>query len=158
MIAAIIVAEGPARQGADGCRRGTTNAYSDRLPHPQNALDIFAGAWASTLPAPFEHLTAGRTSLFEDERIAWAIEQLGGVAGQRILELGPLEGGHTYLLHRAGAAEIVAIEANPQAYLKCLITKELLGVPAGRCVHGDFVVYLRETGERYDVVIASGVL
>ncbi len=135
-----------------------SKAYNDRAPHPQNAIDIFAGEWTSKLPPPFDNLTAGRTVLFDDERIAWAIERVGGVAGQRILELGPLEGGHTYLLDRAGAADVLAIEANPQAYLKCLVTKELLGIRAARFVHGDFVAYLRETRERFDVVLASGVL
>ncbi len=35
-----------------------------------------------------------------------------------ILELGPLEGAHTYQLR------ILAIEANAEAFLKCLVVKE----------------------------------
>ena len=41
-----------------------------------------------------------------------------GVDGRRVLELGPLEGGHSYMLQRAGAARVLAIEANTRAFLK----------------------------------------
>lgn len=132
--------------------------YCERPPHPQNALDVFAGAWASKLPPPLDGLKAGEALLFADGRLQWALEQLGGVAGKRVLELGPLEGGHTYMLDRAGAGEILAIEANPKAYLKCLIVKELLGMPAARFACGDFVSYLEGSRERFDMIIASGVL
>lgn len=134
------------------------NAYSEEVPGPQNALDIFAGEWASKLPPPFDGLTAGQALLFDDQRLAWAIGQIGGVAGSRVLELGPLEGGHTYMLDRAGASEVLAIEANTRAYLRCLVAKELVGMHAGRFVFGDFMAYLRERPERFDVVLASGVL
>ncbi len=134
------------------------NAYSRVAPHPQNVLDIFAGEWVSALPPPFEHLTAGAAKLFDDPRLQWAIDRLGGVTGKRILELGSLEGGHTYMLDRAGAAEILSIEANPRAFLRSLVTKELLGIHAARFVHGDFVPYLEENRERFDITIASGVL
>ena len=50
------------------------------------------------------------------------------MAGKTVLELGPLEGAHTYQLHQRGA-NIVAVEASKQAYLKCLITKEIVGLP-----------------------------
>lgn len=78
--------------------------------------------------------------------------------GQRVLELDPLEGGHTYMLDRAGAAYILAIESNQRAYLKCLIAKETLGMPAAHFAYGDFMPYLRNTTDKYDVVFASGVL
>ena len=53
-----------------------------------------------------------------------------------MLELGPLEGAHTYMLDRAGASEVVAIEGNTRAFLKCLITKELLSMPSARFLVG----------------------
>ena len=62
--------------------------------------------------------------------------------GFRILELGPLEGAHTYQLEKLGAAEIVAIEANKEAFLKCLIIKELAQLERARFLLGDFVTYL----------------
>ncbi|MEZ5286815.1 MAG: hypothetical protein R2712_18800 [Vicinamibacterales bacterium] len=110
-------------------------------PSPQNALDIFAGEWASRMPSSAPVLRAGQAALFDDPRLAWPLERLGGVAGRRVLELGPLEGGHTYMLDRAGAREIVAIEGNTRAYLKCLVAKEILGIPSGRFVCGDFAAY-----------------
>ncbi len=80
----------------------------------------------SRLPPPLEHATGGSAQLFEDTRLLGAMQALGGVAGMHVLELGPLEAGHTYLLSQAGARTITAVEANPRAYLKCLIIKELL--------------------------------
>src|SRR5262245_26338252 len=89
-------------------------------PAPQNAVDIFTGEWASRLPPPFDTVTAGTALLFDDHRIHWAGEQLGGFAGKSILDLGPLEGGHPYIFERAGASEIIAVEGNPRAFMKCL--------------------------------------
>jgi hypothetical protein len=98
----------------------------------------------------------GGARLFEDGRITWAIEQLGGLTGRRVLELGPLEGGHTSMLEAAGA-EVIAVESNARAYLKCLVVKELLGLRS-RFLYGDFLPYLEQSGEQFDAVVASGVL
>jgi len=75
-----------------------------------------------------------------------------------VLELGPLEGGHSYMIERLGAESILAIEANKEAYLKCLIVKELYGLNKCKYLLGDFVKYLRETNKTYDFVLGSGVL
>src|SRR3954464_14009309 len=93
-------------------------------PSVQAAVDIFKGEWSSKFPAEAGPVTAGQWALFEDARLAWALERLGGVAGKTALELGPLEGGHSYMLQRSGAASVVAVEGNPRAYLKCLLVKE----------------------------------
>jgi hypothetical protein len=51
------------------------------------------GAWSSAVPGlP----TTGNIPLFEDGRITLFEERLGGFARKQVLELGPLEGGHTY--------------------------------------------------------------
>lgn len=134
------------------------DTYVTKAPHPQNALDIFADEWASAFPAEHASLKAGRARLFEDTRLAWAVTHLGGVADKAVLELGPLEAGHTYMLDRAGAASVLAIEGNTRAYLKCLVVKELLGLPSSRFVCGDFTEYLRTATDRFDLVVASGVL
>lgn len=139
-------------------RAETLDAYARAAPSPQNAIDIFRGGWASKLPPPYQDLTGGAAPLYLDPRLATGVERLGGVAGKRILELGPLEAGHTYLMDRAGAADILAIEGNTRAFLKCLVVKELVGIPSSRFVCGDFVEYLRGTPERVDLVVASGVL
>jgi hypothetical protein len=132
--------------------------YVTCAPNPQNALDLFKGEWASKLPAPLAHLDAGENVLFEDPRIPWAAEKLGGVNGKDVLELGPLEAGHTYMLEQLGAASILSVESNTRAFLKCLVIKELLGLEKAHFICGDFVEYLRSGNERFDVVIASGVL
>jgi protein-L-isoaspartate O-methyltransferase len=130
--------------------------YTSEPPSPQLAVDIFAGEWSSHLP---DHLkvVSGGSRLFEDSRIDRIIEWVGDIRGMRVLELGPLEGGHTYMLDRAGAV-VEAIEANSRAYLKCLVVKELLGLQHARFLRGDFVAYMKQNVEPYDLVLASGVL
>lgn len=134
------------------------DAYVKSAPSPQHALDIFKGEWASILPTPFNHLQTGLVPLFEDGRAMWALEQLGGCHDQRVLELGPNEGGHTYMIERHGAASITAIEANTRSYLKCLIIKEVLGLQRAHFLCGDFVSYLEQTDEQYDLIFSAGVL
>lgn len=132
--------------------------YVTSAPSPQNALDIFEREWWSRLPRPFANLRAGELNTFEDPRITWAISEFGDAAGRSALELGPLEGGHSYMLERAGFESIIAIEANPRSYLKCLIVKETLGLCRTRFLCGDFVEYLRNSPPHFDAVLASGVL
>ena len=134
------------------------NSYVRSAPTPQNALDIFKGEWASRLPAPHDALAAGSLPLFADARVSRFLAEIGGVAGKTVLELGPLEGGHSYMLDRAGAARVVSIEGNTRAFVKCLIVKELLGLPNVQFQCGDFIAYLRATDQRFDACVASGVL
>jgi hypothetical protein len=129
--------------------------YVSSAPSAQNAVDVFGGEWSSELP--LADVRAGGVPLFADERVTWAIERFGGVDGATVLELGPLEGGHTYLLTRAGAT-VTAIEAQTRAYLKCLIAKELLDITGARFLLGDFMEYLRGAPEHVDICFASGVL
>jgi hypothetical protein len=131
--------------------------YIRTAPSVQNALDLFKGEWASRLPPPFHDLSAGEATLFEDERIDWLGDGLGAMDQMHVLECGPLEGGHTYMLERLGAASIFSVEANTRAFMRCLVVKELLELKRSRFVLGDFVSYLRE-GKRYDLVTACGVL
>lgn len=132
--------------------------YIEGMPSDQDALDIFEGEWSSELPGPWKKLRAGSIPLFEDPRIDWAAEQLGGFRGQRVIELGPLEAGHTYMLESMGAESVLAIEGNRRAYLKCLIVKEVLNLKCSRFLLGDFVSFLRENNTSFDVCLASGVL
>jgi hypothetical protein len=133
------------------------DAYITSKPTPQNAIDIFQGEWSSMLP-PNTELKAGSAALFEDQRIVWAKEQAGGFEGLKVIELGPLEAGHTYMLENAGIKSILAIEANTRAYLKCLIIKEVFSLNRTKFLLGDFVEYLRGSDERYGFCLASGVL
>jgi len=130
--------------------------YIAKAPSQQNAVDALPG-WITAFP-PATGIRAGTLPLAFDTRISWAAERLGGVAGARVLELGPLDGGHTYMLHEAGAARIDAVEANSLAYLRCLVLKEILGLSRARFHLGDFTQDLSAVGARWDVVIACGVL
>lgn len=131
--------------------------YVRELPSPQLAVDVFKGEWSSAFPAGLD-VEAGTVELFDDERITWLLKQTGDLSGRRVLELGPLEAGHSYQLAAAGAA-VTAVEANTRAYLKCLIAKELLGLTGCTFLLGDFVKYLEANqGAHYDLLLASGVL
>jgi hypothetical protein len=93
--------------------------YSQDAPSPATAFTIFSNQWSSAVPA-FE---TGASPLFDDVRIKWLETQLGSFQNKRVLELGPLEGGHTTMMERAGA-NVVAIEANQRAFLRCLVVKK----------------------------------
>lgn len=131
--------------------------YVTSAPSVQNALDIFRGEWVGALPPSLQTTCAGTLPLFDDPRIHWAAEHLS-LAGRSVLELGPLEASHSFMLEKLGAARVMAIEANPQAYLKCLVVKEALGLSRVRFACGDFIQYLRNNPPRVDVCLASGVL
>lgn len=136
-----------------------SSQYVTASPSAQHALDMFEGEWSSYLPGDLGSLKAGPLPLFHDPRLDWALERLGGATGASVLELGPLEGAHTWMLERAGAASILAIEANRRAFLRCLVLKEILGTTRSRFLLGDFMAYLRDQPEaRFDLGLASGVL
>jgi SAM-dependent methyltransferase len=125
-------------------------------PSPQAAVSLFKD-WMTVFPADTGVHTGGRGNFFEDGRVAWAAARLGGLAGAEVLELGPFEGAQSFLLERAGA-HVTAIEANKRNYLKCLITKEVMGVRNARFLLGNFLPWLEASNSRFDVIWASGVL
>jgi SAM-dependent methyltransferase len=135
--------------------------FEDRAPAHANAIDIFAGRWATDFSTCDPAWRSGEAKLLADLRPGLAARYLGRegtLAGMTVLELGPLEGAHTYLLEQLGAARILAIEANREAYLKCLIVKEALGIGRATFMLGDFGLFLRDTAERFDLVFCCGVL
>lgn len=143
----------PAAQPAES--DGAINSYFvDWFPRADNAFRIFDGEWSSKLPG-FD--LGGQATLFEDGRIIWFEEKLGSFAGKRVLELGPLEGAHTMMLTTRGA-DVLAIEANQRAFLRCLTVKEVFGLSRARFLLGDFLKYLSSNPPRFDFVLASGVL
>lgn len=125
-------------------------------PANQQTIDLMAG-WSSRFPEVIG-VQAGSAPLFEDPRAHWANEVLGGIRGKTVLELGPLEGGHTYILDRLGAKSITAIEANSRCFIRCLIAKELVGIPSASFLFGDFVPWLEAKQRAFDVVWCTGVL
>ena len=134
------------------------DSYIASPPSAQNMLDVFRGEWSSRFPPPYEGLDAGQVPLFEDVRLQWMFQQLGNIHGFRVLELGPLEGGHSYMLDRAGAASVLAIEANRRAFLKCLIVQQILRMPSVEFKLGDFRPYLETADKHWDLCVGSGIL
>src|SRR5699024_4562235 len=100
--------------------------FVSTLPTDQTIIDIFQGEWSSAFPADSGLIAKpGFAQLFADHRIEFADAILGPLDGMSICELGPLEGGHTYMLHERGAGSIDAVEVNKDAFLKCLCVKEV---------------------------------
>lgn len=135
--------------------------FEQRFPSPQCALDVFKDHWASDVGQVIPDVISGNAAMFDDARVKFVIDYLGVGDGtlknMSILELGPLEGAHTYQLEQAGA-EVLAIEANAEAYLKCLIVKELTGLKKSRFELGDFNLFLEKANQRFDIIVACGVL
>lgn len=140
-----------------GTKQGSLDKYIQDAPSGERALGLFKDEWSSLFPAPYDHLKYGSIPLFQDTRIEWAIKHLG-LKGKTVLELGPLEGGHSYMLQKNGALSVDAIEASPRAYLKCLVIKQIFQLDRVDFLCGDFMEYLRATDQHYDICLASGVL
>lgn len=130
--------------------------YVEGSPSAQNAIDALAG-WNMALP-PEVGVIAGPAAFYCDPRIVWALEQFGPLEGRDILELGPLEASHTYMIEQRRPASILAIEANRLSFLRCLVVKELLGLKIAKFELGNFVPWLETAEQRFDLVVASGVL
>jgi SAM-dependent methyltransferase len=134
--------------------REAFDQYVTSAQERQNAIDLIPH-WNCALP-PEADVLAGTGGLYADTRVIWAIERLGGVAGQRVLEIGPMEANHTYMLEKAGA-RVHAVEANRNAFLKCLIAKEILGLGA-RFSLAEINAWLDASTESFDFILACGVL
>jgi len=138
--------------------------YVAGAPWRQSLVDLFEDEWSSAFPSELG-LQAGQAPLFDDERIHWLVEQAGGLTGTRLLELGPLEGGHTSMLLAAGADEVVGVEGNVRAFLRCLVAKEAVGMTGARFLLGEVGAYVDHAtstwgdgAPAFDLVVASGVL
>jgi SAM-dependent methyltransferase len=136
--------------------------FERRAPSAQNAIDIFRDRWASDLGPLLGVSGTGTVPLFtDDDRPQMAANVLGTdgrLDGLDVLELGPLEGGHTYQLERLGARSITAVEASVEAYLKCLVVKETLSLQRSRYLLGDVVEFLTRNQRSFDIVFCSGIL
>lgn len=139
-----------------------SSPYATNAPSAQQTLDLFRSKWASRMPSSLGAVEAGDAALFDDPRVDWAVRNLSNLGVRlgesTVLEAGPLEGGHTYALIRAGAKSVTAVEAHPEAFLKCLVLKELLGMERVNFLYGDAVAFLRAIGHTYDIGFASGFL
>jgi hypothetical protein len=127
--------------------------YTTQEPSHSLAFDLFNDTWFSNVP----NYGLGAAPHFEDGRIQWLERVCGGFAGKSVLELGPMEGGHTYMLSQGGASRVLAVEANSKAFLKCLLVQNALKFNA-EFMYGDFRKLLQKRDQRFDLILASGVL
>lgn len=134
----------------------TFDEYEERMPHWQNAIDLIPG-WNSSFP-PELGLSAGHLAMADDPRIAWALDRMGDLTGKDVLEVGPLDGMHTAMLNTRRPRKIDAVEANRLCYLRCLVTDQILKLDRANFMLGDAVQWLERHDERYDLIVASGVL
>src|SRR5882762_2086911 len=107
-----------------------------RAPSAQTAVDVFRDTWACDLSELLKVTGTGSSPLFTDDirpiQAAQRFGQNGSLAGMSVLELGPLEAAQSWRLEQLGAESIIAVESNVQAWLKCLIVKEALGLQRSR--------------------------
>lgn len=128
--------------------------YQMAAPSKQNALSLFAGEWSSAVPGGYQ---SGTAALFDDHRVHAIARNIGGLAGKSVLELGPLEGGHSIMMAEQGASSILSIEANSRAFMKCLIVNSIFKKDNIDFVLGNFDLFLEEN-TRFDFILASGVI
>lgn len=126
--------------------------YLDTTPSNYSSLALY-NKWISNLPDA--SMNEG-IPLFHDVRIAWLMSLIN-VRGLNVLELGPLEAGHTYMLEKLGGANVLAIEANKNYFLKSLIIKNIYDLKS-KFYLGNFNKYIKHTDAHYDLCVASGVL
>jgi hypothetical protein len=118
MVATPAEATDPAESSAD--------RFESRMPNVRNGLDIFQGKWVCKIP----FFGYGHIGAFDDPRLSLFDAAIGGFAGKKVIELGPLDGGHTFIMSALGASEILSIEANRDAFLRCLVLKEAFNINA----------------------------
>ncbi len=123
-------------------------------PRSENAFTIQSGNWTSQIPGLLNTQT-GNLELFSDDRMNWVLDNLKHQTSITVLELGPLEGAHSSQLEAAGLS-VIAIEANVNAFLRCLIVKNHLDLKT-KFLLGDFGAH-EYIFPRVDLIVASGVL
>ena len=124
-------------------------------PSHANAMGLRAGTWKFD----FDRMDVEtiRAWVRRDVRPLWSAEIFPGFSGFSVIELGPQDGFITAGLEAFGVGPIVAVEANVDAFLRCLILKNALGLRATYLL-GDFLAYLEAPNMAADLIYASGVL
>jgi SAM-dependent methyltransferase len=129
--------------------------FCDAHPSHANALSLRAGTWKFD----FDRLEmdAIREWVGRDVRPRWSAEVFPGFSEFSVIELGPQDGFVTAGLEAFGVGSILAIEANVDSFLRCLLLKNALGLKATYLL-GDFLTYLDAATASADLIYASGVL
>lgn len=119
------------------------------------------GGWTTQFEIDGQKVGGTVDLLPKDPRLIWQLEQIGGCEDKLVLELGPLEGAHTKMLHDAEARFIDAVEGLNDCFLRCLVVKEAFNLNRANFWFADFNNYIEGLagyGYRYDIVSAAGVL
>ncbi|MDD5255174.1 MAG: class I SAM-dependent methyltransferase [Candidatus Omnitrophica bacterium] len=110
---------------------------------------------------PFQEAAARRAVappvLTPEPRIAELCRRLDP-KGLRILELGSMEGAHSYMLESLGAREVLAVEGRKDNFLRSLIIKNAFSLDKCRFLLGDFKEVLGGLEGGFDLCLALGVL
>lgn len=122
-------------------------------PTDEAGFQIYRGSWKYG----YDVMSCDqvRKQVSEDPRPRWCAEVWGSLNNRSVLELGPADGYNTAALENLGA-QVTAVEGNVDAFLRCLILKNALGMRA-RFQLGDFGKAVGG-GQHYDAIYASGVL
>lgn len=132
--------------------------YENRHPCPQNEINIFDASWSCELPSLASAVSGGWAKTFEDPKITWFFNKIGGVKDAKGFELGPLEAGHSWMAQCNGVKSLVSVEANRTSFLKCLVVKNILGMNEVQFKLGDSIKYLETHEGNFDFILASGIL
>ena len=130
------------------------DSYENKKPTKQNIFDRFKGNFATIFPGVD---TGGYADLSNDNRLHWCNSILN-LKDKSILECGPLELGHSYMMHNFGCNKIIAVENNWYSYLKCLAVKEVFKISNIDLLFGDVIEYLKDSTNKFDFVLCSGIL
>lgn len=132
-----------------------SNRFSDLQPDCLSALKIHAGSWK------FDFDKLNKEEIIEvckrDARPMFCRESFGNLGDLKILELGPSDGYNTLGLELEGANDVVSIEGNAGAFLRCVTLKNAFGMKSN-FLYGDFEKYIKKLNFRYDLIYASGIM
>ena len=129
--------------------------YSTNYPCNQNIIDIFQNSFFTILPDL--KTSPGSAGLMDDGRLKW-VNELYPLTDKKVLECGPLELAHSYMMNLFGASEIVSVESNSYCYLKCLCIKDIYKLNNVKLLLGDINKYITESNQIFDFVLCSGIL
>lgn len=138
--------------------RDKLDVLHNEFPDPRLPFGILDSEWEHFIFNDYGHSRNLEENRLDDRFIGFLGDNIGGFEGKTVLELGPYEGYHTHSLCQHGAAKVIAVEGNPRNFLKCLIVKNHYQLNAAQFLLGDFLKYMRRTDERFDFILAAGVL
>ena len=126
-------------------------------PSNQIALDTFKDQWAHEIP--IQNATTGKEKVCKfPSSILLAKKYFSPLDNFSVLELGPNECEITIGANREKVRKVISIECRRQAFLKCLVIKNLLKLDKTQFLLGNFIEYLKAEKQKFDLCLACGVL